>query len=349
LKASAAGIVIASNPPMGAEGDWLMVWFAPWLDPLFPQPAAPGDLRWACVKGDGTMAWVDGPGRHVVEGEELEALSRTYIPARLDDNPYLRSTNYRAQLMRQSEPLRSKLLKGDFLAGRQDADRQVIPSAWIQAAQQRWVDRKRDPALKMTTIGVDVAQGGRDETVLAPLYGNRFEELIKRKGMDTTNGPAVAALVVEHMRDRCQVNIDLSGGWGGSARDHLEAQGIAVVGVVFGGGSDQRTKDQGLEFANLRSELWWRFREALDPITGEEVQLPPDRRLAAQLAAPTWKPRGAAILIESKDDIRERLGSSTDDADAVILAWHRRADAMVRRQPRPAPVDVNAGPYGWMA
>ena len=47
------------------------------------------------------------------------------------------------------------------------------------------------------------------------------------------------------------------------------------------------------------------------------MQLPPDRRLAAQLAAPTWKLRGDQILIESKDDIRARLGSSTDDADAV--------------------------------
>ena len=73
-----------------------------------------------------------------------------------------------------------------------------------------------------------------------------------------------------------------------------------------------------------------------------------DQRLAAQRPAPTWKPRGAAILIESKDDIRERLCSSTDDADAVILAWHRRADAMVRRQPGLAPVEVDAGPYGWM-
>ena len=160
---------------------------------------------------------------------------------------------------------------------------------------------------------------------------------------------ASAALVVEHMRDRCQVNIDLSGGWGGSARDHLEAQGINVVGVVFGAGSDQRTKDQGLGFFNLRSELYWRLREALDPVSGEEVQLPPDRRLAAQLAAPTWTPRGASILIESKDDIRARLGSSTDDADAVVLAWHRRADAMVRRQPRPVAVQVNAFPHGWMA
>jgi hypothetical protein len=41
---------------------------------------------------------------------------------------------------------------------------------------------------------------------------------------------------------------------------------IAVtVGVVFGAGSKERTKDNGLGFVNLRSELWWRFREALDP------------------------------------------------------------------------------------
>jgi hypothetical protein len=186
----------------------------------------------------------------------------------------------------------------------------------------------------MTTVGVDVAQGGRDETVLAPLYGNRFEELIKRKGVDTTNGPAVAALVVQHMRDGCQVNIDLSGGWGGSARDHLVAQGIHVVPVVFSAGSDERTKDRALGFFNMRSHLYWRFREALDPVTGDDVQLPPDTRLAAQLAAPTWKLRGDAILIESKDDIRARLGSSTDDADAVILAWHRREEAIARRQPR---------------
>jgi len=343
-------VVIASNPPIGGEGEWLLDWFAPWLDPAFPHPAAPGELRFGCIKRDGTVAWVDGPGTHMIDGDALTALSRTFVPARLDDNPYLRDTDYRSRLMLQPEPLRSKLLNGDFLAGAQDAERQVIPSAWIKAAQERWASRRRDPALRMTTIGVDVAQGGAAETVLAPLYGNRFEDLVKRKGVDTTNGPAVAALVVEHMRDHCQVNIDLSGGWGGSARDHLEAQGINVVGVVFGAGSDQRTRDQGLGFVNLRSQLWWRFREALDPVSGDEVELPPDRRLAAQLAAPTWKPRGAAILIESKDDIRARIGSSTDDADAVILAWHRRDDAMARRRPRNVEVaPAYVGPDSWMA
>jgi hypothetical protein len=340
-------VVIASNPPIGGEGEWLLAWFAPWLDERFSHPARPGELRWACVRGDGTAAWVDGPGAHVIDGERLEALSRTFIPARLDDNPYLRDTGYRTRLMNLPEPMRSAFLNGDFLAGRQDAERQVIPSAWIKLAQQRYVDSKRDPAVKMMTLGVDVAQGGRDETVLAPLYGNRFEELIKRKGVDTTNGPAVAALVVEHMRDRCQVNIDLSGGWGGSARDHLQAQGIDVVGVVFGAGSAQRTRDNGLGFVNLRSELFWRLREALDPVTGDHVQLPPDRRLAAQLAAPTWKLRGDQILIESKDDIRARLGSSCDDADAVVLAWYKRDTAIARRRPGPA-VEIFTGPHGWM-
>jgi hypothetical protein len=117
--------------------------------------------------------------------------------------------------------------------------------------------------------------------------------------------------------------------------------------VVFGAGSAQRTRDNGLGFVNLRSELFWRLREALDPVTGDHVQLPPDRRLAAQLAAPTWKLRGDQILIESKDDIRARLGSSCDDADAVVLAWYKRDTAIARRRPGPA-VEIFTGPHGWM-
>jgi hypothetical protein len=326
-------VVIASNPPIGGQGEWLLRWFAPWLDPAFPHPARPGELRWRCMRADGSIAWVDGRGEHVIDGLPLKALSCTFIPALLSDNRFLRDTNYQAQVMSLPEPLRSKLLNGDFLAGRVDAANQVIPNAWIARAQECW---KPDGAqgLKMTTIGVDVAQGGTDETVLAPLYGTWFAEMIKRKGIDTTNGPAVAALVIEHMRNGCQVNIDLTGGWGGSARDHLVAQGIPVEPVVFSQGSNARTMDGQLTFANVRSELWWAFREALDPVQGDGIALPPDRRLAAQLAAPTWRLRGNAILIESKDEIRKRLGASTDDADAVILAWHKRDDALRRQTKR---------------
>lgn len=343
LRTTTAGqrcrVVIASNPPIGGEGEWLVRWFAPWLDDLYPNPAAPGELRWAVTDASGETVWVDGPGVHVVGGQELEALSRTFIPARLDDNPYLSGTNYRAQVQSLPEPLRSKLLEGDFLAGAEDAENQVIPSAWVEAAQARWNTER--PSERMLAIGVDVAQGGVDETVLAPLYGNWFSELIKKPGVDTKNGPSVAALVIEHMRDKCHVAIDMTGGWGGSARDHLEAQGIKVYPVVFSSGTDAMTKDRQLEFLNVRAEMYWKFREALDPVSGDNIALPPDRRLKAQLCAPTWKLRGKSIVIESKEDLRKRLGASTDDADAVVMAWHRRGHAMIEAAWKARPLRRN--------
>ena len=90
------------------------------------------------MRADGTIAWVDGPGKHMIDGSRSCALSCTFIPARLADNRYLRDTDYEAQLMNLPEPLRSKLLDGDFIAGREDAANQVIRSAWIGAAQRRW-------------------------------------------------------------------------------------------------------------------------------------------------------------------------------------------------------------------
>jgi hypothetical protein len=69
-------VILGSNPPRGAEGAWILRWFAPWLDPLFADPAAPGELRWAIYRdaGDGPgLEWVAGAGRHERDGESYEA------------------------------------------------------------------------------------------------------------------------------------------------------------------------------------------------------------------------------------------------------------------------------------
>jgi hypothetical protein len=68
--------------------------------------------------------------------------------------------------------LRSKLLEGDFLAGREDHEWQVIPTEWVVAAQERW--KSGTTRGRMDTIGVDVAQGGADNAALAPFYGVRL-------------------------------------------------------------------------------------------------------------------------------------------------------------------------------
>ena len=53
-----------------------------------------------------------------------------------------------------------------------------------------------------------------------------------------------------------------------------------------------------------------------------DIALPRDDELAAQLASIRWRPdaRGR-VIIESKDDMRRRGLSSTDKADAVMMAF----------------------------
>lgn len=338
-------VVLASNPPRGADGAWIIRWFAPWLDPLFPDPAEPGELRWAVNAGD-RLVWTVGPGMIEIDGETYTALSRTFIPARLDDNPYLSETGYRASLQSLPEPLRSQLLNGDFSAGREDDAWQVIPSAWIAAAGRRWAEageRPRQHPRRMIALSADIAMGGRDDTVLAALCEDAwYAPLTARRGIDTTDGRAVAALMAAERRNMADLSVDLTGGWGAAARDALAGDlGLACTGLVASAGSSARTGDGRFGFLNQRAEWWWRFREALDPQSGAGVKLPPDQRLAAELAAPRWRLKGTDIQIEDKHEIRRRLGTSTDRADAVIQAWSRRNAALT------ADLAAAAPPGGW--
>lgn len=322
-------MILASNPPLGGEGEWLIEWFAPWLDPLFPSPAKPGELRWAYIGPDGRTVWTDGPDTVVVAGEEYTPLSRTFIPARLDDNPYLAKSGYRAQIQSLPEPMRSKLLKGDFLAGRTDHAWQIIPTDWVRQAQARWKPGIPD-GVAMSVIAVDVGGGGGgDPHVIAKLHGNWFDQMAVLQGVDAKNGPLLAGQIMMNRRDSALTVIDMTGGWGGSAADHLALNKIIVERCIFNAASVERSKDDRFKFKNLRAEMYWRFREALDPTSGENIALPPDERLTAELTAGRWIPKGDAIQVEDKGEIRQRLGSSPDRADAVVMAWQYRKLAAI--------------------
>lgn len=332
--------VIATNPPIGGEGLWLIEFFAPWIDPLFDNPAAPGELRWAIALQDGediVTKWVnledldhDVNGYFMdIEGEKHYALSRTFIPSNLEDNVYLKNTGYRAQISSMPEPLRSALLYGDFNAGRVDHAFQVIPTEWLVKAQARWRKNEGKPLPPMLGIAADVAQGGGDNTVLAPLHGARVEKLIKETGKATPTGYEVAALILKHRRNGAMITIDMGGGWGGGARATLQKdqqiKSIAYVGAATSGATDSSGK---LQMFNKRAESYWDLREALDPMSGEELELPPDAKLTAQLTSIRWKLSGGKVLVESKDDIRKRLKASTDEADAVVMVVFNRHKAV---------------------
>lgn len=343
-------VVIASNPPMGGEGAWLMEWFAPWLDPLFKNPAHHGELRWAYRRGEETV-WVDGPGSTWLEGEEYEHQSRTFIPALLEDNPYLKDTGYRGRLQSLPEPLRSQLLKGDFLAGREDHQWQVIPTEWVRLAQERWkyaLPKRR----RMLALSADVALGGDDVTALAALHEDCwFAPMVRKPGAECRDPQTVALLMLQTQRDGADLSVDGTGGWGSGVKSNLKtAHNLECASIVFSASAAKhRTSDGKLGFLNLRSLMYWRLREALDPEGDVELMLPPDARLMAELTAARYSVRGEKIVLEDKDNIRERVGSSPDNSDAVVMAWHRRTAhlAKVKKPWKPA-TSRGSGPQAWM-
>ena len=314
-------VIATSNPPTNSDGEWVIRYYAPWLDDQHPHPAQAGELRWfASIEGK-EIPQEDGR-QFTFKGESYHPKSRTFIPARLTDNPYLMATDYGTVLQNLPEPLRSQLLNGSWKAGVKDDPWQCIPTAWVQAAQRRWLNAEK-PDLKMSSIGVDVARGGQDKTVFAPRFGKWFAPLERHPGADTPNGPIVCSLLVNAMRGTPDVslNIDVIG-VGASVYDQMRRDNHKAYGVNFANSPDPGATDRSrkLTFRNLRAQAYWTLREALDPDYGDGLMLPDDRELLADLCAPKWELRSGGILIEDKESIKGRLNRSPDCGDAVALA-----------------------------
>ena len=324
-------LVIASNPPLDSTGDWLIDFFGPWLNDNHPKPAKPGDLRWYIINAEGKSQETDGPDPVHIDGVEYSPHSRTFVPADITDNPFIDADDYRKRLQVMPEPYRSILTGGNFMYARKDADFQVIPTAWVNAAQQRWSPQPPQ-GMAMTAQALDPAGGGRDSAELACRYGGWYAPLISAQGEETADGSATAAAVTKHRRDNCPVVVDVGGGYGGSVTLRLKDNGIVAVGFNGSAGSTAKTIDGQLAFANKRAEAWWKFREALDPDQegGSVIALPPDPELRADLTAPTWTLTARGILLESKDDIRHRLGRSPGKADAAVMALSEANKAVMK-------------------
>jgi hypothetical protein len=313
--------VLASNPPISSVGDWIIPMFAPWLDDRHSNPAAPGELRWVVTDEDGHDFWVDGPEPVEIAGRMRTPMSRTFIPGRMVDNPFLRDTNYAAVLDGLQEPLRSALRDGNFMAARQDDPQQVIPTDWVRKAQERW-ESSPPQGIPQCAIGVDAARV-RDETVLAIRYDGWYAPLITLKGEETPHGRDVASLVVKYRKHDSIVILDCGETNGAQAFAHLQENGVQVRSHIGMDKSVRATEEKKLKFFNKRSEVYWRFREALDPNRegGSPIMLPDDPMLVSDLTAPHWELTPQGIKITPKKELVKNIGRSPDRGDAVVMAW----------------------------
>lgn len=352
--------LLTFNPPTNAEGRWVIAYFGPWLDKKHPKPAIPGELRYfATIDGkdvetddklpfvldtDGVTRLYDFDPAQYEPTEVIQPLSRTFIPSRVSDNPYLMGTAYVSVLQGLPEPLRSQMLNGDFQAGVEDDPWQLIPTAWVEAAQARWVDYYPKPP--MSSMGVDVARGGRDNTIIARRHGMWFDKALVYTGAQTPDGPTVAGLAVGAVRDGAPIHIDVIG-VGASPYDYLNTNGQHVIGINVSEKATATDKSGRLRFLNQRSQYWWLMREALDPSNNSGILLPPDPQLLGDLCAPTWELSASSIKVESREAIHKRIGRSPDWASAYILALIDTPPLdMVRRMSRSGSSNPFAGVQG---
>lgn len=347
-------VVMTFNPPDTPEGRWIIAFFAPWLDPKHPRPATPGELRWFATVGgvdievpDARPFVLAGDGddarrSRVYEFDEdehrpediIRPQSRTFIPSRVTDNPFLAGTGYMRTLQALPEPLRSQMLLGDFRAGLKDDAFQVIPTAWVEAAMARWSKPAKLPP--MDSLGADIAMGGDDEHVIVARHGWWFGEPIAHKGTEVPDGAKSGSLIVAALRDEAVIHLDLFG-VGALAYGFLMGLHMHVIGVNFGDLVPNSTDLTGrMRFINLRSLLWWRMREALDPNRNTGIALPPHQRLLADLTAPKWSLPGQVIKVQSRDDIIKTIGRSPDYGTAAILA-------LLATPKRRKPIELPAG------
>ncbi|MCP5101015.1 MAG: terminase [Chloroflexi bacterium] len=328
-------VVLPFNPPMETSGQWVIQYFLPWLAYIFPDkfqhhnPATPGELRWfTTIDGEEVECKNGDPVEH--DGKIYKPLSRSFLFGTLLDNPHIRDTNYTSILAAMPEPLRSQLLHGDFATKTREHPLQVIPSAWVLAAQRRWMENPKPLETPLSGVGVDLARGGADSLTIAKRYGNWFAEIVKIPGVEVEDGPAAAAMLYNELKDDKRIgyiNMDVIG-IGSSPFDSAKALWPGIVNPInastktaYVSMSNTSPPIELFKMRNTRAEYHWRLREALDPVHGNDLALPPGNEILADLCAARYKMMADRVIqIEAKDEIKKRIGRSPDVGEAIMMA-----------------------------
>ena len=83
----------------------------------------------------------------------------------------------------------------------------------------------------------------------------------------------------------------------------------------------EEAKEIWSQFVNMRAYMWWivagLFRD-------NKVKIPDDPELKLQLCTPRYEIKNGKIKLEAKEDIKLRLGRSSDRADNAVqlLFWN---------------------------
>lgn len=178
---------------------------------------------------------------------------------------------------------------------------------------QRAMERQLQPAEyehMQKRIGVDVARFGDDRTVLAPRQGLQWFKPVVMRGARTTDIAARVMVGREKFGSKVEL-IDDTGHWGHGVIDNLIAAGATPHAVVF------HAPALNPRYKNRRAEMWITMADAVKG----GAALPNEGELIRELTAPTYTFANGVFQLEDKDQIKKRIGTSPDLADAFALTY----------------------------
>lgn len=163
-------------------------------------------------------------------------------------------------------------------------------------------------------LGVDVAAGGADKTVIIRRRGAVADILHARQGLlDTMKTVDLVASIADRT-GASAIKID-NIGVGQGVYDRLGQMGYPVIGMNNGMASDHPET-----YLNKRSQWYWELRTLLE---GNRIQIPDCDELVNELGDIRYSPSasGRVIQVEPKEKIKKRIGHSPDYADAIMYVF----------------------------
>lgn len=193
----------------------------------------------------------------------------------------------------------------------------LIPMDWIEQAMARKVPQGEGRLI----VGCDVAWEGDDTTVNAPMQGRQVLPLEVYQGQDPMQ---VADLLDIHLLKPGAAGFVDAIGIGAGVYSREAQRGRTVTAIVVSEKAIGQYEGKPAEnhFYNLRTQIAWTLREALDPANPEAIALPYDLELQAQLSAIRYftDEKSGKIRIQLKKEMKKDLGYSPDKADGVAMA-----------------------------
>lgn len=169
-------------------------------------------------------------------------------------------------------------------------------------------DDKFDFAQKR--LGVDVARFGYDSTIIFPRQGLRAYPYVEMRNARSNEIAARVAMARAKWGSEVEL-VDGTGGYGSGVVDSLIQSGLNPQEIHFSG------KAFDSRYYNKRAEMWFMLAEWVK----RGGVLPNCPHLKKELCAPVYSFRNGKFILESKDQIKARLGFSPDRADALALTF----------------------------